>query len=87
MNAAPIDTLVVHSRGSAARLFDELKLRGGLRTDAALAALLEIVPTNLCRMRQGHIPLGASVILRVHECFGLPVAEIRALSGALRRVD
>jgi plasmid maintenance system antidote protein VapI len=87
MSMLPVDTLVVCTRGSAARLFDELKIRHGLRSDSALAAVLELEPTNISRLRHGRVPLGPSLILNVHETFGLPVAEIRALSGAVRRID
>jgi hypothetical protein len=86
MKALPADVLAVRAKGSPARLFDELKRRAGLDTDAALARRLGTIRETICALRAGRLKFGSSYILRVHETFDMPVAEIRALCGAARRV-
>lgn len=53
-----------------------------IESDAALARTLKIAPTAISRVRSGTVPLGASMVLRLHETLGMPVKEIRKLEAA-----
>lgn len=60
-------------------LIDELRRRHDIKSDAALARELDINPCQISKLRAGG-PLGASVVLRIHEYLGMPVKEIRELA-------
>lgn len=62
-------------------LFDTIKNEFGLKNDAALARELEFTPPQVSKVRAGVIPCTDTVILRIHEKFGLSVPEIRELAA------
>lgn len=62
-------------------LLDAIKSAAGIETDAELSRQLGITHQSLSKMRRRHLEIGPSVILRVHEVFGMPVERIRALIG------
>lgn len=66
----------------ANKLFDHLLARFGLKNDAALCRLLKIYPPQLSKTRHGVLPVGATLILAIHEAFDIPVADIRRLAAA-----
>lgn len=63
------------------RLFDTLLNRYKLKNDAALARALDVSPPCISRIRHGKLPLGSSIMLNIHETFGMPVKEIRSLAA------
>lgn len=60
-------------------LFDHLRTHLKLPTDKALADWLEVDQPSVCRVRKGRKEVGPSMILRIHEKAGIPVARIREL--------
>ncbi|MEH6434323.1 hypothetical protein [Massilia sp. DD77] len=66
---------------NVARLFDTLRERFQIKSDAALARELELNPSDISKLRGGDRPLGATVILSIHEHLGVPVKEIRELAA------
>lgn len=64
-------------------LFDIVIARMHLKNDAALARLLEVAPPVISKIRNGKLPLGASIIIRVHEVTDMPVKEIKTYLPAL----
>jgi plasmid maintenance system antidote protein VapI len=62
-------------------LFDTIKAEFNLKNDAALARELEFTPPQVSKVRAGIIPCTDTVILRIHEKFGLTVQEIRELAA------
>ena len=65
-------------------LFDELIRVLKLKNDAALARVLEVAPPVLSKMRHKNIPVGATMLIRMHEESGLSIKELRALMGDRR---
>lgn len=63
-------------------LIDAVLTRQKLANDAALAIALAVAPPVLSKVRHGKLAVGPSLILRLHETFGMPVKEIRALASA-----
>jgi plasmid maintenance system antidote protein VapI len=59
-------------------LFDTIKNDFGIKNDAALARQLGVAPPQVSKVRGGILPCTDSMILRIHEVYGLPVAKIRA---------
>jgi plasmid maintenance system antidote protein VapI len=62
-------------------LFDTIKAEFNLKNDAELARQLKFAPPQISKVRAGVIPCTDTVILRVHETFGLTVQEIRELAA------
>lgn len=62
-----------------ARLLDALLRQMQLRSDAALARALEIMPPVLSKIRHRKMPVGASILVRMHIVSELSVRELYAL--------
>ena len=61
-------------------------LRGNmqLRNDAALSRMLEVAPPMISKIRHGHLPVGASLLIRMHEVTGMSIRDLRDLMGDRR---
>lgn len=59
------------------RMFDEVKAAHNLRSDAQLAFFLRVAPPVISKHRNGDLPVGDSMVLKLHEYGGLTVARIR----------
>lgn len=59
------------------RMFDEVKSAHNLRSDAQLAFFLRVAPPVISKQRNGDLPVGDSMVLKLHEHGGLTVARIR----------
>lgn len=64
---------------NAAKVLDELKTKFKIKNDAALARELDLTPVDVSKLRNGKVPIGDRVILRIHEYLGVPVKEIRSM--------
>lgn len=58
-------------------LLDYLRKYARVKNDAALARLLGVKPPMLSKMRHRTLSVTPAFILRVHEEFDIPVAQIR----------
>lgn len=66
------------------RVIDHLLDIKQLRNDAELSRLLGVAPPTISKIRSGKSSISAAVVLRIHEAFGMPVADLRALMTAAR---
>jgi hypothetical protein len=66
------------------KLLDTLIGRLKLKNDAALSRVLEVAPPVISKIRHRHLPVGASILLRMHEVSEIPVRDLRALMGDRR---
>lgn len=66
------------------RLLDALIEKLRLKNDAALSRALEVAPPVISKIRHGRLPVGASMLIRMHEETGLSIAELRQLMGDRR---
>jgi len=64
---------------SAATLIDNVIERLGLKNDADLARELGTYATVISKIRNGRIPLSASVMVRISEATGWPTRQIKAV--------
>jgi transcriptional regulator with XRE-family HTH domain len=62
------------------RLFDYLLDTYQLRNDRELARELGTQSGYISRIRNGHMPISASLMLAIHDVFGLEIHEIKALA-------
>ncbi|MGB7192381.1 MAG: hypothetical protein WBD81_02885 [Collimonas pratensis] len=63
------------------RLLDALIKKFRLKNDGELAQLLEVHPTVISKVRHYRFPIGATLLISMHEVSGLTIAELRALIG------
>lgn len=61
------------------KLLDELQSRFEIKNDRQLAAKLDISTPVVSRVRNGKCKVSADIIIRIHEVFGLPIAEIKGM--------
>ena len=70
--------------------YDPNKLLGSLieklnlKNDAALCRALEVEPPMISKIRHRRLPVGASMLIRMHEISGLSIEELRILMGDRR---
>ncbi|WP_211460504.1 hypothetical protein [Collimonas silvisoli] len=67
------------------RLLDALIEKFQLKNDAALSRKLSVAPPVISKIRHRRLPVGASMLLRMHEESELTIAELRALLGDRRK--
>jgi hypothetical protein len=65
-------------------LLDALIDKLSLKNDAALSRLLEVAPPVISKIRHRRLPVGASLLIRMHEVSELSIQELRALMGDRR---
>lgn len=63
------------------QLLDDLIVKLNLKNDAALSVALEVTPPVISKLRSNRLPVGPSMVLKIHEVSGLPVKEIKEMSG------
>lgn len=61
------------------KLFTEVTENNGLKNDAGLSFFLHVAPPVISKMRNGKLPMGPSMMLRLHEIGGLDIAHIRKM--------
>lgn len=65
-------------------LLDSLIEKLNLKNDAALSRILEVAPPVISKIRHRRLPVGASLLIRMHEVSDLSIAELRILMGDRR---
>ena len=66
------------------RLLDTLLERMNLKNDAALSRMLEVAPPVISKIRHRRLPVGASLLIRMHEVSDLSIRDLRYLMGDRR---
>jgi hypothetical protein len=52
-----------------------------LKNDAALSRALEVAPPVISKIRHRTLPIGATILLRMHEVSEFSIRELKALMG------
>jgi len=65
-------------------LLDTLIQRLGIKNDAALSRALEVAPPVISKIRHNRLPVGASLLIRMHEVSEMSIRELRQLMGDRR---
>jgi hypothetical protein len=55
-----------------------------LKNDAALSRALEVAPPVISKIRHRRLPVGASLLIRMHEVCELSITDLRVLMGDRR---
>lgn len=66
------------------RLLDALISMLKLKNDAALARALEVGAPVISKLRHHRLPVGASLLIRMHEVSDLTIGELRTLLGSVK---
>jgi hypothetical protein len=66
-------------------LLDTLIQKLSLKNDAALSRALEVAPPVISKIRHRRLPVGASMLIRMHEVSAMSVRELRDLMGDRRQ--
>jgi len=61
------------------RVLDAIIARLRLKNDAALSKLLEVAPPVISKIRHSTLPIGATLLIRMHEESDFSISELRAL--------
>ena len=60
-------------------VIDRLRELRRLRNDAELSRILGVQPPTVSKIRSGKANFSAAMILRIHEVYGLAVADLRRM--------
>jgi plasmid maintenance system antidote protein VapI len=60
------------------QLLDAIKEQYSIKNDAELSRTLDVPPPTISKIRSGKVNVSADMILRIHECLGMSVADIRS---------
>jgi hypothetical protein len=61
------------------RVLDAIMMKLKLKNDAALSRVLEVAPPVISKIRHNTLPIGATILLRMHEVSNFSIRELRAL--------
>jgi hypothetical protein len=61
------------------RVLDAVINKLKLKNDAALSRVLEVAPPVISKIRHNTLPIGATILLRMHEESEYSISELRAL--------
>lgn len=65
-------------------LLDSLIQKLDLKNDAALSRALEVAAPVISKIRHRRLPVGASMLIRMHEISNISIADLRNLMGDRR---
>lgn len=65
-------------------LLDALIEKLSLKNDAALSRQLEVAPPVISKIRHRRLPVGASLLIRMHEISDISIKDLRILMGDRR---
>ena len=61
------------------KLIECLKKLFNLKNDAALAKDLNVAPPVISKLKSGVLEIGPTLLIKIHDAYGMPVTQIRAL--------
>lgn len=61
-------------------LLDAVMAKLGLKNDAALARTLEVAPPVISKIRHGRLPVGATLLIRMHEVTDIAIRELKSIA-------
>jgi hypothetical protein len=65
--------------GDPNKLLDAIIGKLHLKNDAALSRVLEVAPPVISKLRHGTLPIGPTILIRMHEVSDMGIREMRAL--------
>lgn len=68
-------------------LLDSVIALQRLKNDSELSKMLMLAPSSISKIRHRRAPLTAGVMLRMHEAFDIPIAELKRLQARQCMLD
>ena len=65
--------------GDPNKMLDALIEKLNLKNDAALSRALAVAPPVISKLRHGALPIGPTILIRMHEVSNMDIREMRAL--------
>lgn len=62
-------------------LIDDIIKAQDLKNDASLARLLEVSPPVISKLRNGHLPIGAGILMSIMETTGRSTVDMKRFLG------
>jgi len=84
MNTIPIRRIPEGAVYDPNRVLDAIINKLKLKNDAALSQVLEVAPPVISKIRHNTLPIGATILLRMHEISDFSIRELRALMVSTR---
>jgi len=84
MNQANETTAAGQFQYDPNNLLESLIEKLNLKNDAALSRALEVAPPLISKIRHRRLPVGASLLIRMHEVSDLSIRDLRHLMGDRR---
>ncbi|MGK5049697.1 hypothetical protein ACQ4WP_27970 [Janthinobacterium sp. GB4P2] len=75
---SPSSTLNNHAGNI--KLLDAVTAKLQLKNDAALSRALEVAPPVISKIRHGRLPIGATILIRMHEVTDIAIRELKAIA-------
>ena len=63
------------------KVLDAIIEKLNLKNDAALSRALEVAPPVISKIRHHTLPIGATILLRMHEVSDFSIRELKSLMG------
>lgn len=63
------------------KLLDTLLEKLGLKNDAALSRALEVAPPVVSKIRHARLPIGAGLLIKMHDLTGMTINDMRVILG------
>jgi hypothetical protein len=79
-----IDQMKFNSEYNPNQLLNIVRANLRVKNDAALSRRLEVGPPVISKVRHGRLPVGAALLIRIHEVTGLGIDELRGMLGDRR---
>jgi hypothetical protein len=79
-----IDQMKFNSEYNPNQLLNIVRANLRVKNDAALSRKLEVGPPVISKVRHGRLPVGAALLIRIHEVTGLGIDELRGMLGDRR---
>ena len=64
------------------RVLDAIISKLRLKNDAALARILEVAPPVISKIRHNTLPIGATILIRMHEISDFSIRELREMMAS-----
>jgi hypothetical protein len=75
----PLKELTASPSYNPNRVLDAIISKLQLKNDAALSRALEVAPPVISKIRHNTLPIGATILLRMHEISEYSIRELREL--------
>jgi hypothetical protein len=64
------------------RVLDAIISKLRLKNDAALSRVLEVAPPVISKIRHNTLPIGATILIRMHEISDFSIRELREMMAS-----